>query len=285
MQPKLSHHEEYLRRKRKRRLINIGLAVFTFCLVLGILSYVAHLQRFKIVKVDLFGGMLVTEEDVQKKTFEYLGESYFWLFPKSNALIYPKSDLEDFLKHNFKRIDTIDISLKGFSRLQVAITERKHFAIWCKGLPSINNLDEECYFMDRNSTIFAPAPNFSGDAYFKYYGPIATDMPIIGQEYISSSTTFFELSGFVDSTKKLSLKPQYIISKGDGEYEMKLSGGGNIYFDTKASIQKTSENLSALLSTDALSKLDRDSFPVEYLDLRFGNKLFYKLKGTTTVLQ
>ncbi|MFZ2522925.1 MAG: hypothetical protein WAW92_00895 [Minisyncoccia bacterium] len=284
MNQKFSHHEEYLKRKRRRRLVNTGLLFFTIALVLGISSYVAHMDRFRITKINLFGGILVVEDEIQKKSFEYLDSSYFWLYPKNNALIYPKKELEDFLRNNFKRIDTIDISLSGFKRMEVLITERKHFAIWCLGQPQKDSPSENCYFMDRNSTVFAPAPSFSGDAYFKYYGPIDSDNPI-GHEYISSSTIFSDISGFVDFAKKMSLKPLYVVSKSDGEYEMKLANGGNILFNSKESLQKTSDNLSALLSTEALSKLDRGDLPVEYLDLRFGNKLYYKLKATSTVAE
>lgn len=275
---KLPHHEEYLKRKRRRRLISIGIFVFAIVLIIGILSYLAHRKEFRIVNANLFGGVLVTEDEVQQKTFQFLSGSYFWLFPKNNAFLYPKDGLEEYLKDNFKRIDTIDISLKGFQRLSIAITERKHFAIWCKGEPKKEPLDEECYFMDRNSTIFAPAPNFSGDAYFKYYGLISADNPI-GQEYISSSTQFSAISSFVDEVKKLSLRPQYVLAKGNDDYSMAISGGGEIYFDTKEPLSKVSENLNLLLQTDALSSLDKSNLPVEYIDLRFRNKLFYKLKS------
>lgn len=274
----LPHREEYLRRKRKRRYIAIGIFVFIIALLVGGLSYLAHRREFRIVNVNLFGGVLVTEDEVQAKTFEFLGGSYLWLFPKNNAFLYPKNKLEEYLKENFKRIDTIDVSLKNFQRLSVVITERKHFAIWCKGLPSQDSSEEDCYFMDKNSTVFAPAPNFSGDAYFKYYGLLTAEDPV-GKEFIASSTIFSDMASFVDSAKKLSIRPQYVLAKGKDEYLMKLSSGTDVLFDTKESLQKTSENLSLLLSTDAISKLDKTNLPIDYIDLRFGNKLFYKLKS------
>lgn len=278
MHPKLSHHEEYLKRKKKRRYVLLGTFFATILLILAGLTYLAHLERFRIVHVNLFGGVLVTEDEVQQKSLEYLSGSYFWLFPKKNAFIYPKDGLEQYLRENFKRIDNIDISLKNFQRLSVVITERKHFAVWCVGVPSADPESEQCYFMDKNSTLFAPAPNFSGDAYFKYYGVITDGNPI-GKEYISSSTIFYQISDFKDSVKSLSLRPLYILAKGNQEYVMKLSSGAEILFDTKQSLKKVFENLQVLVTTDAFSKLDKNNLPVEYIDLRFGNKLFYKLKS------
>lgn len=277
MNPKLSHHEEYLRRKKKRRYIVLGSIVSFVLIIVGVLTYLSHLEKFRIVHVNLFGGVLVTEDEVQQKTLQYLGGSYLWLFPKNNAFIYPKAGLEKYLRDNFKRIDNIDISLKNFQRLSVVITERKHFAIWCVGVPASSPEEEQCYFMDKNSTVFAPAPNFSGDAYFKYYGLLVDGNPI-GKEYISSSTIFYQISDFENSVKSLSLKPQYVLAKNSNEFVMKLSSGTDILFDTKLPLKKVFENLQVLLSTDAFTKLDKGNLPVEYIDLRFGNKLFYKLK-------
>ncbi len=277
MQPKLTHHEEYLRKKRKRRIIKISAFTIIICFIVGVLSYLSHLDRFRITNVNLFGGVLVTEEEVQQKTHEYLNGSYLLLFPRNNAFIYPKLDLENYLKDSFKRIDTIDISLKNFKRLSVNITERKHFAIWCKGVPEANAQGEECYFMDKNSTIFAPAPDFSGDAYFKYYGYITQDNPI-GREYMASSTLFAEISDFVTSVKSANLKPQFVAAKGSNEYILELSSGTSILFDTRESLKKTIDNFALLISSEPFRSMNKSNLPVEYFDLRFGNKLFYKLK-------
>ncbi|HEY0220883.1 MAG TPA: hypothetical protein VGC58_01535 [Candidatus Paceibacterota bacterium] len=269
--------EEYLRKKRKRKIIKYSLFFFLFILLIGLISYVSHRKELRLGRVYLFGGVLLTEEEVQEKTLLFLSGSHFFIFPKNNTFLFPREDLESYLKEFFKRIDTIIIKKKGFTALSVEIKERKPYAIWCKGLPEKTEGEiEECYFMDQNSTIFAPAPNFSGDAYFKYYGEVG-DSPI-GKEYIASSTKFIGISDFVTNIKTLSLRPQYILEKGEDDFSMVLSGGGQIYFDTKESLYKVVQNLSALLKTPELAPLNRENLPVHYIDLRYGNKLFYKLK-------
>lgn len=270
--------EEYLKKKRKRSLVKIGFFIFLFFVFMGLLVYGAHRKEVRITRAYLSGGVLLTEEEVEQKTLEYMSGSYFWIFPKNNTFLFPKDKLQDYLKENFKRIDTIVIKKKSLNSLSITITERKPFAVWCKGLPEKTGEEvEECFFMDQNSTIFSGAPNFSGDAYFKYYGQIDGDIPI-GKEYIASTTKFLDISDFVSNVKSLSLKPQYIIEKGNDDFSLVLSGGGQIFFDTKVSLYTVAQNLSSLLKTDALVGLDRNNLPVEYIDLRFGNKLFYKLR-------
>ena len=234
-------------------------------------------KKFRINQVSLTGGVILTEKEKQNSNLKFMDGSYCLLFQKNNTFLFPKDKLEDHLKENFKRIDTIEISKKGLTALSIEIKERTPFAVWCKGLPSSLDI-EDCYFMDNNSTIFAKAPNFSGDAYFKYYGDVSLGDPI-GIEYMASSTKFAEISDFVKNVETLSIRPIYIIEREDDDFALVLSGGGQVYFDTKESLYKTAQNLSALLRTDGLKNLDRENLPVEYIDLRFGNKLFYKLKN------
>lgn len=276
------HRQEYLRQKRNKKLFRYGLFFLTFALIVSFVSYISHRPQIRISKVELSGGILVKEDDVSEKTKEFLSGSYFWLFPKNNSLLYPRGGLQNYLKETFKRIDTINTSLKDLNTLVVSIMERKPIAMWCGNDISQkyqntmeDGLQEQCYFLDSDGMIFAEAPQFSGNAYFKYYGLVATDTPIVDNYYISSSTEFRELTQFVENAKQLSLKPLYIEGNGDGQFIMTLSDGGEIYFDMKEPLSKTSQNLEALLKTDILAK---NISRIDYIDLRYGNKLFYKLK-------
>jgi len=281
----LPQREEYFKRKRRKRLIRIGLVILSVIFVVGITSYISHRSKIRISKVELAGGVLVTKAEVESESLKYMNGSYFWLFPKNNALWYPNKNLQNYLRETFKRIDTINISRKDFKTITIEITERKPIATWCDPLPNStttplmedgSNL-ENCYFLDQNGTIFAPAPYFSGDAYFKYYGLVVTDRPI-GMQYIASTTEFSEIIDFIEAIKKLGIKPKYLIAKGNNEFSLATGGSGQIYFDTKIPLSRVAENLAALLRTPELSTTSSQDLPVEYIDMRFGNKLFYKLK-------
>lgn len=290
----LPKREEYLKKKRKRKLIQWGIILSLFILIVGVSSFILHRSQFRISKVILSGGILVGQTEVSEKTLNYISGSYLWLFPKNVFFLYPKKDLENYLAENFKRIESIKIHTKGLQTMEVEITERKPFAIWCDTLPlqkniqnraqssttiqtTENSTSEHCYFMDQNSRIFAVAPDFSGDAYFKYYGQVSTSTPI-GTEFMASTTEFSEISDFVKSVKKLSISPLYIIAKENNEFALVLSNGTQIYFDIKEPLSKVVTNLTALLHTSEFSSVNLQNLPVDYIDMRFGNKLFYKLK-------
>ncbi|MBA3732801.1 hypothetical protein H0W91_00265 [Patescibacteria group bacterium] len=272
----LPQREEYLKKKRNKRLIRYTIILVVIFFILGLSSFISYRQKLRISKVELSGGILLTSNEIERESLDFLGGSYFWLYPKNNYFWYPKIHLENDLRDIFKRIDTIKISPKNFHTLSIVITEKKPFAIWCDNLPN-NSVTEQCYFLDQNSTIFAESPYFSGDAYFKYYGEISSSSPI-GSQYIASSTEFSEISRFIDFTRSISLHPIYLVSKGGGEYSLVLRGGGEIYFDTKESLSKVMENLVALLKSKVFVASSTPDLPIQYIDMRYGNKLFYKLK-------
>lgn len=284
-------HEEFLRRKRNKKFWKIGIVFFILILLIIGASYGSHRKEIRVSKVILNGGILVTEPEVESKTLTFLYGSYFWLFPKGTIFWYPHDSLERYLKETFKRIDLIDIRRDGLTTLVIDIKERKPFALWCTNevvsdlatstdetTSDLKN-EEKCYFMDQNSTIFAKAPNFSGDAYFKYYGllELSPDESPIGKEYLASTTQFASIYNFVTKTKELSIKPQFIVAKNTDEFSLTLSGGGEIYFDMKQPLSIVGQNLEALLRTPVFAS-STGNLPVEYIDLRYGNKLFYKLK-------
>jgi hypothetical protein len=274
----LPQREEYLRKKRNKKLLRWGIIFLIFIFLVSLASYLSHRPKVRISKIELTGGVLVTQADVESKSLSFVQGSYLWLFPKNNVLWYPHKALAQYLQNTFKRIDTINIHLKDFHTLAIEITERKPVAMWCDTLSGVSNPESKCYFMDQNSTIFSEAPTFSGDAYFKYYGLVPATSTPIGLEYMASTTKFTEVSHFVEQVRGLGIRPQYLLGKDNNEFSLVIAGGGEIYFDTKESLTKVFENLSALLATPALSTTSTSVVPVQYIDMRYGNKLFYKLK-------
>lgn len=278
----LNQHEQFLRKKRNKKIFRWSLIGFLIVFFVGSLSYISHRPRIRISKITLSGNVVVSEADVASATIGYIRGSYFWLFPKNNVFLYPNASLQKYLKENFPRIATADVHESNFNTLNVAVTERVPVGMWCDTLSTFSAKvgttteaqNGNCYFLDMNSFVFAPAPDFSGSAYFKYYGLFGTTTPI-GNYYIASTTEFSDINDFIQSTRGLSLQPTSLVGKDDGTFALLLASGAQIYFDTTDSLSKTAQNLEALLRTPALSQ---NISKLDYIDMRFGNKLYYKLK-------
>ncbi len=282
----LTQQKEHRRKKRNKWLLKWGLALFLLLVIFGSLVFISRQPQFLIKTVELSGQTLVNSDEVVSASQNFLSGHYLGLFPRNNIIIYPKNSLQKFLKEKFKRIDTIQIKLIDFKKLEIIITEKKQQSLWCDGSPdglpapvasgTPETLSEKCYFLDDNGFIFSEAPNFSGDAYFKYYGNVSADAPI-GQIYLSSSKTFQEMSDFVERVEQTTVTPVSVSAGDGGDFTMWLVGGGKIYFNYSESLSKTADNLKALLQT-ILSSNPTAISKIDYIDLRFGDKLYYKMK-------
>ena len=229
------------------------------------------------------GAVILSASEIESKSLDFVSGNYYYIFGKSNALLYPKNELQFFLLNQYPRIKDVRISLSDHQTIHIELSEREPIALWCNNTKAEiasstdPNLAPSCYFLDKNGFVFSQSPYFSGDAYFKYYGLVPFESPI-GSSYLSSSDTFTELSSFVSSVKDLKITPLYIIAQNQHEFTMYIYGGGRIIFDDNVPLTKTADNLQLLLQTANLVPQKDGELLVDYIDLRYGNKLYYKFR-------
>lgn len=228
----------------------------------------------RISKVEVLGEVIIPESNIASSTVEFLKGSYFWVVPKNSSLFYSKDKLQKFLLQKFPRIESLKVSLKNLETIEINLAERSPFGMWCKKLEG--DMSEQCYFLDEQGFIYSEAPQFSGNVYFKYYGGILSDQ-FMGQNYLSPNI-FGDINGMIDKARSFGFVPLFISTEDSKVFEISLENGGRILFDLKQPVSKTEDNLTLLLRTEPFTTTTPNSVPIDYIDLRFGNKLFYKLK-------
>ena len=265
-------------KKQTRKILIIRLSIFfCVCLVLlGLSVWLSRLQSIQIDTVTVSGATVLPVQNLEQEAKNVLVGTYAFMFPKTNVFIYSQEDVERVLSKKFPRIQTFRSTIIDNHILSITVTEREPFALWCDTIPT-DSIIPQCYFLDKDGFVFDHAPQFSGDAYFKYYGILPYEAPI-GSYYLSSTTRFHELSGFVENAKNLNITPLYMTAKDQNSFELYIFGGGKILFDATENLSKVSERLSALLKTQNLVPREGGELLVEYVDLRFGNKMFFKPK-------
>lgn len=264
----------YVKRRRNKYLSIFYITIISFFVLFGLSVYLSRLEMFRIFDTYITGTVLVEIYEVEEEVKTFLSGNVFFFFPKNNIFIYDKKGLIAHLENKFPRIESIKARFDGDSIISLEITERSPYALWCN-----NAEEEECFFMDKNAKVYSKAPKFSGDAYFKYYGLIEGEP--LGQNYFSDTELFNSLGQFVKYTERLNLNPYYLRVLNNGQYELYLVEGGKILFDSESTLDQVAFNLEAVLtSSDFASTTNFKN--LDYIDLRFGNKLFYKLKSDTT---
>ena len=275
----LSPSKDYLKKKRKNFIIKLFVFIFVFLLSIVGLVFLSRMEKININKISILGSDIINKEDISKKTADFLNGKYLYIFPKTNIFLYPKTDLINYLYKEYPRIKNIeikDISL-DFKTLEISISLRESKALWCDKLSLEEGEVSRCYFLDDLGFVFAPSPDFSGNAYFKYYGILPYGDPI-GSYFLEDKEKFKEISSLVDEIYKLEISPLYMVAENQEKFTIYLAGGSKIFFDTTESILKTKERIHTLIKSDDLFKKEGGILEVDYIDLRFGDKVFYKLK-------
>ncbi len=270
----LLQSQKLLRRERVWQWAKI---IFVIILLIGLiwgLSALSFSPKLNLQTVLVTGNSAVSTDDVLNVVREATAGRNFWIFSSANTLWYPKQQIIDTLKYSHSWIDSVSVSRVNFSTLAVKITERVPVAVWC-GV-SLEQ-PQPCKLMDSRGYLFAPAPDFSGAAYIKLYGPL-TSADWRGPQFFSQ----IGLIHILDLNKGLTEIGMLPISAtviDPSAYNMYIGSSTYISAQISDAVPGIISNLSSLLSQKMFATSSMSNFSnLLYIDTRFGNKLFYKFK-------
>jgi cell division septal protein FtsQ len=279
-----------LKRKRRRVMMEkLLLVIFVVFAIVFLLTYISRIPKFNISKIEVSGNKVVDAEEIKTKVTDDIKGKYLGLFPKTNFILYPENFVKESLATNFKRLKDISINVKDLNTLEVSVAERKGLYTWCgETVPEVSTKDEKCYFMDETGYIFDEAPYFSGGVYLKFYGTFENyaDSPL-GLYF--AKDIFNNLVTFKANIEGMGLKPEAMFLSNDGDVEVRLAPGNNarpkILIKSDGDFEKAAENLQAALSTEPLlTDFKKKYSSLQYIDLRYGNKVYYKFSNGASVL-
>lgn len=288
-----------LKRHRRRSFLNKIILLFFGAFVIFIfLVYISRLSSLNINDIEVTGNQVIDTEAIKSTAEQQITGKYLGLFPKSDIFLYPENTIINELQDKYKRLENITLSIKNNKTLKISVAERKALYTWCGITPS-NSTDVDipqsgsstsvtnCYFVDENGFIFDKAPYFSGDVYFKFYGTPddinATEADFDPSGFYFSKNNFKQLISFRDILVGLKLKPVSLFVTKEGDVRVTLSSinssiiGPQILCKLGDDYQKDAENLEAALTTEPLQSEFKNKYSsLLYIDLRFGNKVYYK---------
>ena len=275
-----------LRRKKHKtaRKKTIIFLIIIFIIVVAI-SFASRITAFNIDKIVISGNKIIETKDIESIVKNEIAGDYLWIFPKTNFLIYPKHQILNELNSKYKRLKSISINVDKFKTLEVSVSEYEGKYLWCGAtIPApTSSLKESCYFMDSSGYVFDQAPYFSGSIYFKFYGNGISKTGDPSGSYFMKSN-FAKIIGFKNTIEKLDLKPTaFWTDENREEGNFAISGtpgvGPYIIFKINTDYEKLAENLQAAISTDPLRSDLKSKFnSLQYLDLRYDNKVYFKFK-------
>jgi len=255
---------------KKRTIKRIVFIIFIIFIVIGLI-WVFHRPSLSIQTISVVGIETIDAEKIKDFTKEKISGSYLWIFPKKSIFLYPKDSITALLVDLEPKIEEIEVKipLENSTNLNVSIQERNSNLLWCS--------NEWCARLDEDGTIFEEALTNVNDFFVirndkepkKNLGSIVTTPDILHPIFILKSTL----------KKDVEFKEAIILSEGD--YSLMTKEGAEIRFNKEDNLSVTADNLYTLFRSDVVSDGVGRSLSVwlsgvEYIDARFGKKIFYK---------
>lgn len=263
-----------LRARRRRALFVRGALTFAVALVLfGGSVWAARFPPLAVSGVSVLGAHTIPVADIERTVSDQMSGAYLALFPKSNTVLVPTDAIAAAILTAFPRIRSVDIARPGLNSLAISVHERSPYALWCGASRAASHDPTGCYFLDDSGRVFTEAPDFSGDVFFRYFGVIPGDP--INATFLAPGE-FEELDLFVRSTRDMGVRPVALAVLGGPDAELFLEDGSRILFNRTGNLSEVLENLKSVLESDVFR--ERGTLALDYVDLRFGNKIFYKFR-------
>jgi len=279
--------------KHHRRVRNLRLTIviiILFSLLIGALSYFSFNSRISIDSVVVTGNHIISTDDIESHVRAKLTGKYVYLFSRDNSLIYSKKGIYNDLMVSFPRINTLSVYRDNWKTLHIDLSERAGSYLYCgPKIPEVlNDIGENCYFINDDGYIFDKAPYFSGNVYFKYYIKLvdSNNQPIENplKQNIFDLNRFHSMVRFIDGITALGFKPIYLSVDDDGIYTIYLDHDSE---NTSPTVIFKGDNDLEIILSNLTTAMNQSEFANEinskyakllYIDLRFKNKVLYKFQ-------
>jgi len=245
--------------------------MFGIVLVVGV-SYVLGRDEITISNVLSGGNEVVTDKALSALVQSELEGKYLHLFPKASIFFYPKKQLEASVLNAFKRVKTASISFTDFQSISIDIKERSPYALWCGENETLEEVKNECYFLDERGFVYATAPHFSGNTFFRYYGILEDASLPIGAHFLVPDM-FREITFFIQTLKSITPLPVSLAVVSDTNMEITLVDTSRLLVRRDTNLTRTLENIQSFF--DSKEYQDRGDKELDYVDFRYGNKVYF----------
>lgn len=257
------------------------IAGLIICIMLSAgMIFATHLPTLQVQTVSVTGINVIREGDIQEKVSSLLARSYMaGLIPYRFLPVTPVETIADNIKKDFSLIAEVEI-LKEFPHtLKVLIKERNFFGIICNDGVSeeirLEHSDQiQCAYLDTDGIAYQKAPETKGFLITK----ISTDIPSfeINDRIIDPIMMKYmeEVGERFPSAVGTSVTGYTLLHLIPHELRVLTKQGFVIIMEQSHDFENTLSVVKTVLEKEIGSK--RSS--LDYIDARFGNKVFYKFR-------
>ena len=270
-------------RKTQARVRRVFIAVLVV-IVIGLTGFLTYGNRFQIVDATVTGTKAVSGDAVRSTVLTSITGKRALIIPRRNMFFYSQKHLKAILFDAYPRLSDISIVVKNHVLL-VTVVEREPAYLWCGNSIPVNreaSFASTCYFVDATGFIFSLAPQFSDAVYLKIFTSLSEGVDPVKQ-YAMDANILSRVATFSKNIASPQFKPSAFSITSDGDALIFLFRDSDIlpairYNPLHDPLTIVSAFKVAVSTEPLKTKIANDLANLEYIDLRFPNKVFYKFR-------
>lgn len=255
----LKNSKKISKYKKKKTNFKFYFFIFVFiAFVVGVI-FCLRISSLQIKKVSIKSDNQTTTENIKKFIEKGMNGYYALFIPRTSIFFVDEKEIEKEIKENFPRIKEVDAKKDINGVLQVELKEKITSAIWCSST-------DICKLVDESGELFSVAEKADLEDKVIFEGILEDDQRI---------ENFWRFIEFTELLAKQDIHTKKYVIEIDKKYTAETNIGDIVFSFDDISVKSKIENILLIIEDE---KKHKEKVEFEYIDLRFGNKVFYKLK-------
>jgi hypothetical protein len=270
MKPVLRKYRAQKRWQRYRK--HIWWLVMIVFGVSGSIAVFLLVPRFQLKEVYVSGNNTIVSEDIIDIAKNILTERIAIFFTRSNIFLFRSNNLEAQILKEFPFIDTAHVTYSFWDEeIRITVSERATWGLYCiMSAPT-------CYYIATDGVLLAEAPRLTGSIIIRII-----DMRSIIDSYaagnlVISNTRAARIQQVISRLEEhhAIVVQEVMVGRAFADStELITNEGWYILLDEKTNIARALDDISLVLEKHITDRSD-----LEYIDIRFEGKVFYRYRN------
>ena len=264
---------------RRRRLNKIRLICAGVFVVIAAVSLVIWGPAFRLESVVVAGASRDDAPEIASLAHTAL-LAKGGIFPASMLFSLPEEETKRKLLEKHADIEDVTFDWKDRHTVVVHIKDRLAAFLWCG--EDMHSIEKACYYMSPDGVILGEAPVFSGSHYIEFYGAITEPVTKTNKEGdgVFSGGSFDPTFSFESLRILLAAVPLGSLVRSvevgrDGNLALYTKEGWFVRTNSDENALDVAKRLEVALTTaEVKSKIEART--LEYIDVRYDNRVFFK---------
>jgi hypothetical protein len=252
--------------------------ILIFLLFLIFIVFFSH--QFQINKVSVVGSQTISQKNIEDAIYQQTSQRRFFVFSQRNILFFDAKQAAKKISNEYT-VANLRVKKGYFHTIVVKIEEKQPAIIWLSGADKfyidsngivIEKIDDTNLVVNGNNgtEIIRPSANFS-----QY--PIVIDQSNTPVNINQTVLDLGKLKFITELNRYLQLETQILVTEMitptpvAKEIELVTKEGWKAYFRTDETVKSQVDLLLLVLNREV-----KDKSKLNYIDLRFGGKIYYQ---------